>query len=534
MTLNGHKPYIISPSDREHHEYKHISCISYSSDGKQMISGSNDKTIRRWDLREGKEIEEAREVCEHRVEAMGVSKDGRWVVHVTAVGGVLKVSEVETGIVRTFYLGITCIDISTDSTLLAGASTDSKVRIWSLDTGELMAGPLEFRDVYAGALALRLSADSLKLAVMSNWGRCLQVWDVQAQKLDVQKSTPNIMGSFAPVFWTTKNKSIVVPFSFMEDFPRTIYEFDASTLETAGAPFKGHTSIISGLALSSDCALLASSSYDNTIKLWAFQSRQLLASFDVKSPTTLVLSPNSRQLAYTNWNDCNIYICNIPANILASIGSTNKSERSCRSGLLNVCGPALSFIYTTRSSLQSDATHRPMRRKLVIMPVMPPIPRPPRPLPTSNPHAYFRFLRKLPSSSRTDAIRTDEPRNRLDLPATSPLPRPLIKPDENSRSTPVPPTTQSPAINTSATLKSSLHQLSTWWPFRTDSASPTIVDVPLAPAQMRYATAGAPGDDDDLIRDEDYVSPPPSPNPGSRPEIVNAGQHGSGRFCFCF
>ncbi|KAG2350999.1 WD40 repeat-like protein [Suillus weaverae] len=163
MTLNGHKPYIISPSDRAHHEYKHISCISYSSDGKQMISGSNDKTIRRWDLREGNEIEEAREVCEHRVEAVGVSKDGRWVA--TAVGGVLNVSEVETGFVRTFYLGITCIDISTDSTLLAGASTDSKVRIWSLDTGELVAGPLEFMDVYAGALlALRLSADSLKLA----------------------------------------------------------------------------------------------------------------------------------------------------------------------------------------------------------------------------------------------------------------------------------------------------------------------------------------------------------------------------------
>jgi hypothetical protein len=37
-----------------------------------------------------------------------------------------------------------------------------------------------------------------------------------------------------------------------------------------------------------------------------------------------------------------------------------------------------------------------------------------------------------------------------------------------------------------------------------------------------------------LIRDEDYVSPPPSPNPGSRARITNAGQHGSGRFCFCF
>ncbi|KAG2365452.1 hypothetical protein BDR07DRAFT_639765 [Suillus spraguei] len=44
-----------------------------------MISGSRDNTIRRWDLREGKEIEKVREVCKSRIE-VGLSRDGRWVV----------------------------------------------------------------------------------------------------------------------------------------------------------------------------------------------------------------------------------------------------------------------------------------------------------------------------------------------------------------------------------------------------------------------------------------------------------------------
>ncbi|KAG2351000.1 hypothetical protein BDR05DRAFT_57108 [Suillus weaverae] len=87
MTLDGHEPWKFSSPPGEHHEYKHVSCISYSSDGKQMISGSNDKTIRRWDLREGKEIKEAREVCDD-LYAVGVSGDGRWVV--TAAGRKLK------------------------------------------------------------------------------------------------------------------------------------------------------------------------------------------------------------------------------------------------------------------------------------------------------------------------------------------------------------------------------------------------------------------------------------------------------------
>ncbi|KAG1776017.1 hypothetical protein EV702DRAFT_1230774 [Suillus placidus] len=155
--------------------------------------------------------------------------------------------------------------------------------------------------------------------------------------------------------------------------------------------------------------------------------------------------------------------------------------------------------------LNSDATRHTVHRKPVIIPVTSPIP---QPLPTSDPYAFPRFLCKLlPFSSRANAVHT-EPRNILDFPATSPLPRSHI-------------------------LASPLHRL---WPLHTNHASPPTVDVPLAPGKLRNAAAGAPGDhdDDDLICDEDYVSPPPSPNPSSRPGIVNTGQHGSGRFCFCF
>jgi WD40 repeat protein len=317
MTLEGHEPWNVSPDDQP--ESKYVSYISYFPDSKQMISGSYDKTIRRWDLRKGKEIEKDREVSEY-VHAVGVSRDGRWVV--IAGGRSLKVSEVETGIVRTFDEGdlIYCIDISADSTLLAGASF-REARIWNLDTGELVAGPFVTGDYFPRAV--RLSGDSCKLAVSSYESKQrdppgrqkLQVWDVQTQKLNVQKSTGNGVISDLPIFWTTNDKSIVAVSNTVSSM---IYEYDASTLKTVGAPFK-HTFLIRSLALSSDCGLLASSCYDN-IKLWAFEFRQLLASFDVVA-FALVLSPNSRQLAYTSHDDAKIRICNIPANILANIES---------------------------------------------------------------------------------------------------------------------------------------------------------------------------------------------------------------------
>jgi WD40 repeat protein len=303
-----------------------------------MISGSDDKTARQWDVKTGKEIEEARSDCEGRVRAMVVSRNGRWV----ATGGrdvgraELKVCEVETGIVKTFKghsNRITCIDISADSELLASGSRDKTARIWNLDTGKLVAGP--FKSI--GRMGtVRFSPNSKKLAVKLDWGTCLEIWDVQSQKLDVRIGNINpghLTVSLSPIFWTNKNKTVIAAFEFTTEYsesikqpdiddpssgPKMIYEFDASTLETVGAPFEGHKRV-TGMALSFDNALLVSASRDDTIKLWAFESRQLLASYDIKNIRPLVLSPDSRKIAYTVdiKSDHKICICDTPPDVLA-------------------------------------------------------------------------------------------------------------------------------------------------------------------------------------------------------------------------
>jgi hypothetical protein len=247
--------------------------------------------------------------------------------------------------------GITCIDITIDSKLLASGSRDGTARTWSLDTGELklVAGPFDIVDC---AGAVRFSHDSRKLAVHSVFGSCLEVWDIQAQKLDSKVGKPQggLALSHVPVFWTTKDRTIVTAFCFTDsnnDCDKTIYEFDSSTLETVGTPFDAHTDNVTVLELSHDSTLLASASLDFTIKLWAFESRQLLGSFDQRATNFFILSPDSRTLAYTTHEHGppKIYICDIPPNILARI---RPAPSVCIHPCLSISHALISFTGTCK------------------------------------------------------------------------------------------------------------------------------------------------------------------------------------------
>jgi len=167
--------------------------ISYFPDGQQMISGYADKTTRLWDLRTGKESKEVPVVNEHGVRAVAVSRDGRWVI--TAGGeGELKAWEVKTGIMKIFEdypKVITCIDISVDSKLLASGSSDDATRIWSLDTGKLVAGPFKCAQFMR---AVRFSRNSKKFVATSSQPdtvegvkvKGVEVWDIEAHKMNVR------------------------------------------------------------------------------------------------------------------------------------------------------------------------------------------------------------------------------------------------------------------------------------------------------------------------------------------------------------
>ncbi|KAG1887745.1 hypothetical protein F4604DRAFT_1916566 [Suillus subluteus] len=135
---------------------------------------------------------------------------------------------------------------------------------------------------------------------------------------------------------------------------KTIYEFDASALKKVGMPFEGHTNLFIGLALSFDCAILASAAHDHTVNLWAYKFRQLLASFDVHHPRYIVFSLYSCQLVYTAAST-KIHIGNTPSDILSSILLVQHEESSIHARTLDysptnrllLLQPSKAVAYTT-------------------------------------------------------------------------------------------------------------------------------------------------------------------------------------------
>ncbi|KIK32488.1 hypothetical protein CY34DRAFT_814253 [Suillus luteus UH-Slu-Lm8-n1] len=161
---------------------------------------------------------------------------------------------------------------------------------------------------------------------------------------------------------------------------------------------------------------------DDTIKLWAFESRQLLASFDAQNPRPLILSPDSRKLAYATYSDMTytkisstktkdhrICICDIPPDILARAQARTIVPQK----------PALALS----DPLNPDGTRRLVAgcRKQPIY--VPPAVHPP--LATTPREPSFHLSKLLRFSPRTNALwpgRNNQPGDPLDFPATSPLP----------------------------------------------------------------------------------------------------------------
>ncbi|KAF5830847.1 WD40-repeat-containing domain protein [Dunaliella salina] len=283
-TLAGHK--------------KSVCSVAFTPDGATLVSGSDDKTVKLWDVASG--------CCTATLEGhrsyvlcVAVSGDGR-----TAASGCGQLFSSDKS-VKLWRLSsqrctatltghtdwVRCVAFSPDGSTIASGShlSDKTIKLWSASTGNHMATLKGHSDTVC---AVAFSRDGTRLASGSD-DYTVGLWDLRggAQLCMLLKGHTKYVMSvvFRP------NGAHVLSGSC----DKTIRVWDATT-GACTRTLIGHGFDVNSVALTPDGALAVSGSYGETIKIWDWKgSGACLATLEghTDSVRSVAVSPDGRTVA---------------------------------------------------------------------------------------------------------------------------------------------------------------------------------------------------------------------------------------------
>ncbi|MCZ8026033.1 MAG: hypothetical protein O9332_11605, partial [Microcystis sp. LE19-10.1B] len=278
-----------------------VNSVSFSPDGKTLVSGSGDNTIKLWNVETGQEIRTLKG-HDSAVYSVNFSPDGK-----TLVSGsedkTIKLWNVETGQeIRTLKghdSTVISVNFSPDGKTLVSGSGDNTIKLWNGSTGQeirTLSGPNDI------VWSVSFSPDGKTLASSSE-DKTIKLWNVETGKeIRTLKGHDRDVTS---VNFSPDGKTLV---SGSGD--NTIKLWNVETGQEIGT-LRGHNGIVSSVSFSSDGKTLASSSYDNTIKLWNVEGKEIRTlSGHNRIVLSVSFSPDGKTLA-TGSEDKTIKLWNV-------------------------------------------------------------------------------------------------------------------------------------------------------------------------------------------------------------------------------
>jgi WD40 repeat protein len=241
--------------------------VAVTPDGKYVVSGSSDKTVRVWDLATGKEV---RRFTGHEapVYSVAVTPDGKYVVSGSARFAEAKFGEVfRVGTVHLWELAtgkevrrftgherwVRSVAVTSDGKYVVSGSDDKTVRVWNLATGREVR---RFTGHEGPVNSLAVTPDG-KHVVSGSLDNTVRLWELATGK-EVRRFTGHER-------WV---RSVAVT-------PDGKYVVSGSKWELAGRPesrgpslFPGHRGPVLSVAVTPDGKYVVSGGGDRTVRLW--------------------------------------------------------------------------------------------------------------------------------------------------------------------------------------------------------------------------------------------------------------------------
>ncbi len=303
----------------EGHEFD-VDAIAISPDGRMVVSGSRDNTLKVWELDTGKEICTLKGHT-HSIRAVAISPDGRLVVS-GSFDKTLKVWDLkptmpakgveELQTMKGHYSEGSIVAFQPGEKLVASGSGDETLRFWDLTDGKLLGtwrAPVEPEHI------LGIGPDvQLVITSTGKGGKTLKVWNLGSGEALLLKGHTKSVQTVA----ISPDSRLAVSGSW----DNTLKVWDLESGEELRT-LSGHSNVVHTVAISPDGRLAVSGSYDSTLKVWDLDSGRELRTLSGHSGGVhaVAISPDGR-LAVSGSGDKTLKVWDLGLATLAETGET--------------------------------------------------------------------------------------------------------------------------------------------------------------------------------------------------------------------